>query len=163
MHMEQSTTATAPVNTIGEADLISGLSRQEVWEAQLSDPNIGDALRAKEETSDTPKRMLQGQSPTSKRLFQLWDQLRVKDGLLWRMYESVDGTTFTLQLVVPGKYCQQIVQELHSGALGSHQGADKTHAKLKERFYWPGYWREVRLHCVACTSCAARKTAAPTR
>ena len=163
MDTEQPTTATAPVNMVGEADLISGLSRQEVREAQLSDPNIGDALRAKEETSDTPNRTLQGRSPTSKRLFQLWDQLRVKDGLLWRMYESVDGTTFTLQLVVPGKYRQQIVQELHSGALGGHLGADKTHAKLKERFYWPGYWTEVRLHCEACTSCATRKTPAPKR
>ena len=137
-HMEQSTTATALVNMVEEADLISGLSCQEVREAQLSDPNIGDALRAKEETSDAPKWTLQGRSPTSKRLFQLWDQLRVKDGLLWRMYESVDGATFTLQLVVPGKYRQQIVQELHSGAFGGHLGADKTHAKLKERFYWPG-------------------------
>ena len=83
MDTEQSTTATAPVNTIGEADLISGLSSQEVREAQLSDPNIGDALRAKEKTLDAPKGTLQGRSPTSKRLFQLWDQLRVKDGLLW--------------------------------------------------------------------------------
>ena len=109
MDTEQSTTATA---LVGEADLISGLSRQEVWEAQLSDPNIGDALRAKKETSDAPKGTLQGRSPTSKRLFQLWDQLRVKDGLLWRMYESVVDTTFTLQLVVPEKYNQKIVQEL---------------------------------------------------
>ena len=44
----------------------------------------------------------------------------------------MDGTTITLQLVVPGKYRQQIVQELHSGALGGHLGADKTHGKLKE-------------------------------
>ena len=72
------------------------------------------------------------------------------------MYESVDGTTITLQLMVPGKYHQQIVQELHRGALGGHLGADKTHAKLKERFYWPGYLREVRLHCEACTSCDGR-------
>ena len=65
MDTEQPTTATAPINTVGEADLISGLSRQEVRQAQLSDPNIGDALRAKEETSDAPKRTLQGRSPTS--------------------------------------------------------------------------------------------------
>ena len=68
----------------------------------------------------------------------------MKDGLLWRMYESADGTTLTLHLIVPGKYCKQIVQELHSGALGGHLGADKTHGKLKECFYWPGYWNNVQ-------------------
>ena len=47
------------------------------------------------------------------------------------MYESVDDTTITLQLMVLGKYRQQIVQELHSGALGGHLVADKTHGKLK--------------------------------
>lgn len=70
---EQSTSATALVNTVGEADLITGLSHQELWEAQLNDPNIGDVLRAKEETSEAPKGTLQGRSPTSKRLFQLWN------------------------------------------------------------------------------------------
>lgn len=79
------------------------------------------------------------------------------------MYESVDGTTTTLQLVVPRKYRQQIVQELHSGALGGHLGADKTHGRVKERFYWPGYWNNVQLHCEACTSCSTRKTPAPKR
>ena len=161
--VEQFTTDTAPVNTVEEADLISGLSYQELWEAQLNDPNIGDVLRAKEEMSEAPKGTLQGRSPTTKRLFQLWNQLRVKDGLLWRMYESVDGNTITPQLIVPGRYRQQIVQELHSGALGGHLGADKTHGKLKECFYWPGYWNDVRLHCEACTSCSTRKTPTPKR
>ena len=55
----------------------------------------------------------------------------MKDGLLWRVYESADGTMTTLQFVVPGKYRQQIVQELHSGAIGRHLGADKTHGRVK--------------------------------
>ena len=58
---------------------------------------------------------------------QLWNQLRVKDGLLWQVYKSVYGTITTLKLVVLGKYRQQIVQELHSGALDGHLGADKAH------------------------------------
>ena len=108
-----------------------------------------------------PKRTLQYHSPTSKR--QLWNQLRVKDGLLWQVYKSMDGTTTTLKLIVFGKYRQQIVQELHSGALDGHLGADKMHGSVKEHFHWPGYWNEVRLHCETCTSCSTRKTSAPKR
>ena len=55
MDTEQPTTATALANMVGEADLISGLSHQEVREALLIDPNISHDLKAKEETSDAPK------------------------------------------------------------------------------------------------------------
>ena len=33
----------------------------------------------------------------------------------------------------------------------------------KERFYWPGYWKDVQLYCQACTCCATRKTLASKR
>ena len=43
---------TAVVSTIGEADLIAGLSLQELRDAQLSDTTIGEVLRGKEEGLD---------------------------------------------------------------------------------------------------------------
>ena len=43
----------------------------------------------------------------------------------------MDGTTTTLQLVLPGQYRQQIVQELHSGVLVDHLGADMMHGRVK--------------------------------
>jgi len=46
--------------------------------------------------------------------------------------------------------------------MGDHLGEDKTMAWLRERFYWPGQWTDVKNFCRACTS-ATRKTAAPKR
>ena len=51
--------------------------------------------------------------------------------------------------------------ELHAGVMGGHPAVDKAHSRLKERFYWLGYWKDVQLYCQACTSCATRKTPAP--
>lgn len=45
--------------------------------------------------------------------------------------------------------------------LGGHLGEDKTLARTKERFYWPGYHYNVRDWCKTCVSCAQRKTTAP--
>ena len=144
-------------------ELIAGLSQQELREAQLADPNLTEILKAKEAGTDAPPRTPQGQAMELQRLTQLWNQLRVKDGLLWREFEDEQGPSSTLQLVVPRKYREQIVMELHSGAMGGHLAVDKTHSRLKERFYWPGYWKDVQLCCQACTSCATRKTPAPKR
>ena len=46
-HATDTEQPTTLVNRVGEADLIPGLSCQELREAQLSDPNIGDVLRAR--------------------------------------------------------------------------------------------------------------------
>ncbi len=33
-----------------------------------------------------------------------------------------------------------------------------TLSKLKERFYWPGQYNDVRDWCSTCAECASRKT-----
>ena len=38
---------------------------------------------------------------------------------------------------------------------------DKTLARLKERFYWPGHHNDVRDWCQNCGTCASRKNPAP--
>lgn len=53
---------------------------------------------------------------------------------------------------------QEILQQLHSGPVGGHLGTDKTHSKVKQRYYWPGYWKDVQVYCLNCKDCATRKT-----
>ena len=126
-------------------------------DAQLNDPDIGPVLHAKEMTSPSPpsQREQSGKSITTRRLFQLWDQLVIRDGVLWR--QSLDH----LQLVIPASKRNSIMEELHSGAFGGHLGLDKMMSKLKEQFYWPGHWNDVREWCRTCSVCASRKTPVP--
>ena len=56
----------------------------------------------------------------------------MKNGLLWQEFEDEQGSSSILQLVVPSKYREQIVMELHAGAMGGHLAVDKTHSRLKE-------------------------------
>ena len=46
--------------------------------------------------------------------------------------------------------------------MGGHLGEEKTLGRLKERFYWPGHFTDVRNWCKTCAACATRKTP-PTR
>ena len=47
---------------------------------------------------------------------------------------------------------------LHEGVAGSHLGQEKTFSRVKERFYWPGYWSDTCSWCQTCASYATRKS-----
>jgi len=63
-----------------------------------------------------------------------------------------------LQLIAPKEIREQIVQDIHEGVAGGHLGQDKTLNHLKEWFYWPGHYNDIRDWCQTCTTCASRKT-----
>lgn len=47
---------------------------------------------------------------------------------------------------------------LHSATTGGHLGIQKLQAKVKDRFYWPGWFGDVKRWCRECVDCASRKT-----
>ena len=65
------------------------------------------------------------------------------------------------KLVVPKAMQEEILENVHAGVGGGHLGEEKTLQKLKERFYWPGKYNDVRDWCRTCASCASRKTPTP--
>ena len=136
-------------------------SLDELRQLQLADATMGLALQSKEAGQKPTPDKVKTLSPASRRLFQLWDQLLVKDGLLWRWYERPVDQERTLQLVVPMALREEVLVDLHEGVCAAHLGMDKTLARLKERFYWPGHYNDVENWCRNCAKCAMRKTPAP--
>ena len=132
-----------------------------IRDVQLADPILGPLLRGKEMGEKPNSTQLGNPSPSSRRLLQLWEQLVVADKVLCRQFESRQGHTSNLQVVVPSKLRKEVLAELHEGAAGGHFGVDKTLARLKERFYWPGHFNDVKDWCSNCGSCASRKAPSP--
>jgi len=128
---------------------------------QLVDSTLGPLLRGREAGEKPSPEQLGSLSRSSRHLLQLWEQLVVSEGVLCRQFESADGSSSTLQIVVPTALREEVLSELHEGAVGGHFGFDKTLARLKERFYWPGQFNDVRDWCGNCSTCAARKNPAP--
>ena len=140
--------------------LLCKYSSDELRAAQLDDPYIGPVLRSKETSTPSP-------SPKStcedRRLWQLWDQLTVLDGLLYRQFADSSKSQYWVQLVVPKKYRSEILAALHDGVAGGHLGQEKTFSRVRERFYWPGYFTDTSNWCQTCASCATRKPPSTTR
>ncbi|GBN54727.1 hypothetical protein AVEN_48045-1 [Araneus ventricosus] len=69
-------------------------SSSEVQKAQLEDPAIRSILEKKLNSEDRPSwQKIALESPATKRYWALWDSLHLKDGVLYRKWESDDGSS----------------------------------------------------------------------
>ena len=90
-----------------------GKTAKELQDLQSEDPSIGPILQVKrfgaKPTLDESKQS----SLEGRRLLQLWDQLHVQNEMLYRVFESTDGSYRHLQWVVPAAVHADIIRDLH--------------------------------------------------
>ena len=48
---------------------------------------------------------------------------------------------------------QTLIVEFHDSALAGHQGIWETFAKLKERYWWPRFYKDVVGYVETCKAC----------
>ena len=102
---------------------------------QLANPIIGPVLRAKEEGKPPTAELTTASNYHTRQLVQQWDQFTIKDGILYRNFESNDGTKHTLQMIVPLQLQEKVLREVHGDRLSGHLGEAKTLLRSRERFY----------------------------
>lgn len=64
----------------------------------------------------------------------------LKDTLYYKD-QKADGTDFE-RLVIKRNEADRVFQECHLTA-GGHRGRDATVGKIKERYYWPNFYKEI--------------------
>ena len=124
---------------------------------QLEDEIVGPILRAVEAQNKPDTQTLKGGPRETHQLAQLWEQLVLKEGILYRKFEEENGRKSYLQLVVPKDLREEVLEESHAGSMGGHLGEDKTLARIREKFFWPGCSSAVKEWCKTCVNCATRK------
>uniref|UniRef100_A0A5S6R0G6 RNA-directed DNA polymerase n=1 Tax=Trichuris muris TaxID=70415 RepID=A0A5S6R0G6_TRIMR len=80
--------------------------------------------------------------------------------MLWREWYHTDGS-IRLQLVVPKEMIPQVLHQCHAAATAGHLGEEKTLARVREQFYWPGYRADVKRYIKTCWECNARDDPVP--
>ncbi|GBN04159.1 hypothetical protein AVEN_119023-1 [Araneus ventricosus] len=89
-----------------------------------------------------------------KRYWSLWNSLFLKDGVLYRKWESNDGGYYRRQLILPKSRIQEVLREIHDSTSGRHFGIMKPLRKTRERFFWDRLRADG---CRECQACKARK------
>ena len=131
------------------------LTSQDWHKAQSSDSNISVLIDS----------IIEGKRPSSKDISQLdkrfllaWDNLRLKDGILYKK-ATINGEDLE-QYVLPTTLVETVFKAYHDD-LG-HQGRDRTTSLIRRCFFWPGMMDDIKQRVRLCGRCIRRKTA-PTK
>jgi len=87
-------------------------------------------------------------------LWQQWPRLAIKDGLLKRRFEAMDGSSQHWQVVLPRALRVEFLELAHGGMTGGHFGRRRTAAVVQSRVYWPSWSSDVNLCIKRCEPCA---------
>ena len=150
-------TSPAPKGEQPEQWLV-GMRTAELRKAQLADDQIGIVVQWKEAEEGRPEwPSVVSYSPTVKSYCAQWDWLSLREGVLYRRWESVSGDKEHWQLIVPQSLKDDVLRQVHDSPTAAHLGKKKTLGRLRERFFWSGCDRDVRRWCRECDLCASRK------
>ena len=83
-----------------------------------------------------------------------WNQLYLKDGVLFRCWKYPDGSKGE-RLVVPAALVEAVLRCLHDDA--GHSGAKRTLQLIRPLFFWPRMDIAVRSWCEKCRRCTVAK------
>lgn len=105
---------------------------------------------------------LQGQHEVklTRRGEQLWRKrrkLELSEGLLIRYQQLRTGLSPIQQVVLPRCMRQMVMESLHDSEFAGHFGVKRTLARVRLRYYWPGYMEDVEQWCKTCAVCQERK------
>jgi len=81
----------------------------------------------------------------------IFPHFAIKNALLYQVIQKA-GLTLEL-LLVPRPFIPSVLRLAHSHQLGAHLGVEKTHERIKARFYWPGVKKAVEDYCRSCPEC----------
>lgn len=133
-------------------------TEDELSRLQEADLHLGHVINWLRAGDGRPSRLeTQGISQETRTLLAQWDRLQLADGVLYRLWESEDGSSTRAQLVVPRCLVPEVLQSLHDASTAGHLGVTKTVAKVRERFYWPGLQTDVESWCRQCPKCETKK------
>ena len=137
---------------------ITGYSRTDLAKIQKNDPEVGTVIKWKELNEERPTReSIASESPFTRHLWLLWDQLILIDGILYKQwFPKLKGQCF-LQLIAPRRLWKELLQATHDSKFSGHLGVKKVLSKLKLNFYWLRMKEYVRLWIQKCIVCGRRK------
>ena len=99
-----------------------------------------------------------------KRYLQIWRQLKIINGVLFREYKInpiINSSEVNRVIVVPDKLKEDFLHKSHDIPCAGHRGWEKTLERIKRIGYWVGMAADVQNYCRSCDRCMAAKQPLP--
>merc|ERR1711893_445229 len=147
----------------GQQELLVGYTRNQIQEQQEADPDLKQVKIWKASGQPCPaKETYSSLSGTAKYLIGHWDQLEVKDGLLYYCWHPDNPRKpVWRRIVAPRVLIPTVLGALHNLKSSGHVGMNKTVEKAKRSpFFWPQMVAEAKRWVRKCRRCQQRKAPA---
>jgi len=95
-------------------------------------------------------------------LWQQFDALIVKDGVLYRTFYNSSGLVTHLQLILPAELKVAFLELIHADAAG-HLKFAKCIPHVSQRAWWLSWKRDLKLFLKCCPKCEAFHRGVPPR
>ena len=132
----------------------TGWEGDELAQAQREDAELQKIIAVKSEGTNC----LQPPADLQKYVA-VWAQIQMQGSRLVRFPPSNSDAANQVQIVIPSSMVPKVLRQLHNDATGGHLGIQKLQAKVKDRFYWMGWFGDVKQWCRECKDCGSRKAA----
>ena len=131
----------------------------EIADAQKNDPDIALLYKSKADGTGKPSsNEISCQSDTARAYFHDYNRIRLEaNKVLYRQWESHDGTEVRSQMILPDAYREIMFRNLHDVVNAAHMGRRRTLDKLRRKYFWFRMGEDVRLWIRACPVCQRRK------
>ena len=137
---------------------LTSMTSDQWHEEQMQDRDLKLLYDLKKQQHEKPQ--WDSISPCSlivKALWWKWDQLEIRDEVLYRKHLHSPGSITTMQILVPRHMESQILTTLHDDPAAGHLGIKRTLSRVQQRFYWVNYRTSIELWIQGCVPCQARK------
>ena len=135
-----------------------GFSIKDLRDRQCKDPDLQILAEWLERGKRPDGHEASSASPVTRHYLQFWDNLEVKQGIIFRNFRKRDGSGTHLQFLTPVSMRKEVLKQMHDTLLGGHLGTKKCCEKLLQRFYWFRCREDVNLWIMQCRVCGANNT-----
>ena len=158
----RSTTGVGRASHLAATRSTTGVLAEQIRIAQQKDDIIQQVYQALRLSVKQPTGTIWRKSPFS-RYHQLWSQLKLREGVVYRTYIPGPTSEAITVPVLPACLRKEYLRLCHGSATGGHQGWHKTLHKLRREAYWVNMAQDADQHCRECNICQRTKPTAPKR
>ena len=146
-----------PVTSVCAIKFMPRWSSEQIAQYQSEDSDLKKLYSAKQEGDERPHwNTYSGESPACKAYFAEWKRIELWGKVLYRRWESNDGKTQRMQLVVPKALQRMICREVHDGRNTCHMGKKRALKLLMKNFFWYKLDRDIAWWIRTCEVCQRR-------
>ena len=143
---------------------VAAVTLQPLWtnaewrELQKEDPDIALIWTRLVKGEENPRwNEISEFSLATKAYWGEWHRLEMRDGVIYRKWESSDGVQVYTQVLVPAGKRKEILQQAHGERWTAHLGVKRTMARLRETHFWHDMRTDVKSWLAQCGVCNRAK------